>query len=231
METDLPIPVTFAQFSALAAGVGLLLHHLSRDGGKRGCDADSNASHLLTDLLSRWPTTPAVRNVVPARLPVLRCLPMLGHHTAAVTASLVRQVVAVAGECRWRQTYQAAEAPAAFLDNYAWTELVGLNGPLASRELACGFLLLGPATDYPSHHHLPEELYVPLSGTAVWQQGGQDPARRPPASVIHHRPGEPHAMQTESQPLLALYVWRGTDLNQQAKWLSGAAAQQSNTEP
>ena len=58
-----------------------------------------------------------------------------------------------------------------FLKNYAWCEILGPEGLRSGLRIACGFLLLGPHTLYPRHRHAAEEIYLPLSGTAQWQQG------------------------------------------------------------
>ena len=79
-------------------------------------------------------------------------------------------------------------------------------------RLACGFLLLGPRTAFPSHRHAAEELYVPLAGTAFWQRGRRPYAPCPPGQMLHHSPWLPHAVRTADEPLLALYVWRGDAL-------------------
>ncbi len=86
-----------------------------------------------------------------------------------------------------------------------------------SKTLACGFLLLGPRTFYPRHRHEAEEIYLPLSGTAEWQQGDAIWREHPPGTIIHHSSEEPHAMRTHAQPLLALYLWRSANLKQKAR--------------
>ena len=94
---------------------------------------------------------------------------------------------------------------------------LGSGRPWPAISISCGFLLLGPSTRYPPHRHLAEEIYLPLCGTAHWQQGARGWEALPPGTVIHHESGVPHAMQTGSQPLLALYVWRGGHLDQKAR--------------
>ena len=46
----------------------------------------------------------------------------------------------------------------------------------------------------------------------LWQRGDERFVVRGPGECIHHAPRVPHAMKTGSEPLLALYVWRGGDL-------------------
>ena len=89
--------------------------------------------------------------------------------------------------------------------------------PIACDGIACGFLILGPATHYPRHRHEAEEIYLPLSGTAAWQQGDAIWREQPPGTLIHHVSNEPHAMRTGAGPLLALYLWRSANLTQKAR--------------
>jgi hypothetical protein len=176
----------------------------------------------LGPFLADWPSVYSRREIAAARLPVLRWLPQLAggaasSGTASVGADLVDALCRAAPLLDWRQTYSAADLDAAFLENYAWSEIVGSVGPIESERIACGFLILGPSTCYPSHHHAAEELYVPLSGTAAWQQGDTVWREHAPGTPIHHRSEEPHAMRTGASPLLALYVWRGANLGQKAR--------------
>ena len=171
----------------------------------------------LASFLEDWPPGYVHRAVAPRALPVLRWLPQMTGDTAAFACDLVAAVSHAAPSLGWRQTYTVSELGAAFLDNYGWSEIVGGTGPLASGRLACGFLILGPSTHYPRHRHEAEEIYVPLSGTAEWQQGDSVWRARPPGMPIHHARDEPHAVRTGAGPLLALYVWRSANLSQSAR--------------
>jgi hypothetical protein len=167
--------------------------------------------------LSDWPNSYERRPSAHAELPVLRWLPQIAADTAAYAAELVAAVAGAAPALSWRQTYSAQEAGAAFLDNYGWSEILGASGPIICERLAGGFLLLGPSTHYQRHHHAAEEIYLPLSGTADWQQGDENWRERSPGTLIHHSGDEPHAMRTHSTPMLALYLWRGAGLTQKAR--------------
>ncbi len=171
----------------------------------------------LAPFLADWPAAPGHRTIRAAGLPVLRWLPEIAHDTAVFGVELVAALCRAAPSLAWRQTYTAQDLGAGFLDNYGWSEILGASGPLASERLACGFLLLGPATHYPRHRHEAEEMYLPLSGTAAWQQGDEVWRRHPPGTPIHHASEEPHAMRTGAGPLLALYLWRSADLSQKAR--------------
>lgn len=181
----------------------------------------------VAPFLEDWPRAYLRREITAADLPVLRWLPDLGRDTAAFGADLVVDLCRTAPSLDWRQTYTAKDLDPAFLDNYGWSELVGAVGPIESARIACGFLVLGPATHYPRHRHAAEELYVPLRGTAAWQQGDAVWREHPPGTPIHHRSEESHAMRTADQPLLALYVWRGANLAQKSRLDADGAPQAS----
>ena len=171
----------------------------------------------LAPFLSDWPLAMTGRVVTPCTLPVLRWLPGPAGEPGAFAADLVAAVRRAAPSLAWRRTYTVNDLDDGFLDNYGWSEILGGAGPLASERIACGFLLLGPSTHYPRHRHEAEEIYLPLCGTAAWQQGDAVWRERAPGTVIHHARDEPHAMRTGADPLLALYLWRSNDLSQKAR--------------
>jgi hypothetical protein len=205
--------------------------------------------------LADWPGSYRRREVAATDLPVTRWLTEPGAHTRTDAAALAADAVALAADAAaidrdqavfgaglvgalrravrslaWRQTYSAADIDPAFLSNYGWSEIIGAVGPFESERIACGFLILGPGTFYPRHRHAAEELYVPLMGTAAWQQGDTVWREQPPGTPILHRSEEPHAMRTGAAPLLALYVWRGDGLACKAQ-LDAAGTQHGAATP
>ncbi len=162
--------------------------------------------------LPGWPDLAAARQTSPSFLPVLRWMAELAVLAAPAALPIVQTLSEAHTHLEWRQTYGPNDFGAAFLERYGWTELIGRRGPIPSEEIACGFLVLGPETLYPSHAHEAEEIYLPLAGTARWEKGGEGFIEKPPGSLIHHPSWMPHAMRTGTEPLLALYVWRGGDL-------------------
>ena len=130
---------------------------------------------------------------------------------------LVDTLSSVAGQIAWGQTYSVDDFGSGFLEKYGWTELIGLRGPIASECIACGFLMLGPEIEYPRHRHEAEEVYIPLTEPTFWLRGNEDWVSRTACRPIYHTSRIPHAMRTESVPLLALYLWRGGNLVQKSK--------------
>jgi hypothetical protein len=172
----------------------------------------------LAPFLADWPRTPRQVTITASHLPVLRWLPEIAREAAPFGFELVAALYRAAPSLAWRQTYTVKDLDPSFLENYGWSEILGNgNGPWTSERIACGFLILGPSTHYPRHRHEAEEIYLPLSGTAAWQQGDAVWRERAPGTLIHHADGEPHAMRTGGSPLLALYLWRSDDLAQKAR--------------
>jgi hypothetical protein len=155
---------------------------------------------------------------MPARKLVPRGLPCLVHLDRAAeiahdeSRSLAGFLRDHALELHWGRTYTAADFGQKFMDNYGWLEVFGTRGHFANDELAGGFLILGPGIEYPDHHHVAEELYIPLTDGTEWRMGGDAWRLRAAGEVIHHASNVSHAMRTGEEPLLAFYFWRGGPL-------------------
>ena len=171
----------------------------------------------LNSFLADWPSANRMtRSVLPHSLPVLSQMPAAVKAAVKNTEFIVKLLASLANHIAWGQTYSAQDFGAGFLEKYGWTEFIGLRGPIPSNRMACGFLFLGPEIEYPRHSHEAEEVYVPLTGQTLWQHANQDWAYRAPGLPIHHASRVPHAMRTETVPLLALYLWRGANLVQKS---------------
>jgi hypothetical protein len=171
----------------------------------------------LSLFLSNWPSKPfKTRKVSQRLLPVLSYLPGIVVNEDDNSAKVVKTVQSCAENLGWGQTYTVEDIGKEFLENYGWTELIGSRGPFVSKDIACGFLLLGPNIEYPKHSHEAEEVYVPFNSQALWIQGEDDWMQRPSGVPIYHRPWIVHGMRTGSTPLLALYVWQGGNLAQKS---------------
>lgn len=149
------------------------------------------------------------RQVQSNLLPCVAYLDRCAEMAPPALGTLVRLLRDNREAFRWGQTYSVADFDREFLDNYGWMELFGERGCFESAEAAGGFLLLGPHTHYPDHHHEAEEIYIPLTGGTAWRKGDSDFAVKAAGEVIHHPSHMNHAMRTGDEPLLAMYLWRG----------------------
>ncbi len=99
--------------------------------------------------------------------------------------------------------------PASFNSKFAFVTLIGEGTSIPDDRFYFGLYTQVPGAYYPSHWHRAEELYYVLSGSASWQQGKGKLAVKPPGTLIHHAPDEPHVMETHAAPLLAMWAWIG----------------------
>ena len=177
---------------------------------------DRRGDPLVASFLDEIEPALAERELAPQGLACLQYLPRAAALAPGDAAPLAAQLAHAAEALRWGQTYCEADFGESFLDRYGWVELIGTRGHFASDSLAAGFLLLGPEITYPDHHHLAEEIYIPLTPGAEWSKGGRGFVARAAGEMIHHPSNVSHAMRTGREPLLALYLWRGGPLAQKS---------------
>ncbi len=156
--------------------------------------------------------TMTARPLTPNGLPCLAHLDRVSRIAGAVSRPYVRFLDDRCHDFRWGQTYTSADLGQKFVDNYGWLEVFGTRGHFEHRKMAGGFLLLGPGIDYPDHHHVAEEIYIPLTGGTQWRMGEGPFRMRDAGEIIHHASNVSHAMRTGDEPMLALYLWRGGPL-------------------
>lgn len=189
---------------------GLILSEMRRALEASGCAA-------VVDFLSGFDWAMPRRALDPGpRLDCLSWLPRCAEIAGEGWQSLAALLTANSDALRWGQTYSSADFGPDFMRRYGWTEIFGTRGHFVNDRLAGGFLLLGPGVTYPDHHHVAEEVYVPLTGGTEWRMSGAEFAVRGAGEVIHHRSSVSHAMRTGAEPLLALYLWRGGPLDQRS---------------
>ncbi|MDK4701349.1 MULTISPECIES: dimethylsulfonioproprionate lyase family protein [unclassified Rhizobium] len=161
-----------------------------------------------------WPAQP--RSLATHGLPVVDYLRKHDRLGEGAEGVLFDRLFQAANELHWAQTYSITDFGADFLQRYGWVELFGTRGHFVSEEMAGGFLLLGPGVHYPDHHHEAEEIYIPLTDGSLWSKDAQPFLPRWSGEIIHHPSNIRHAMRTEDQPLVALYLWRGGPLAQKS---------------
>jgi mannose-6-phosphate isomerase-like protein (cupin superfamily) len=162
----------------------------------------------------------AVIDPGPHRLPATRYFP----ECVAASMFLVPDVAAALAEIEeflhWRQNpnYSDAVMGEAYMDNYAYAELIGPRGFFPGEDFLMGLMLLGPGRHYLDHHHAAPELYWLLTGPSEWRRGDDDFARRRAGETIWHPPWASHATRTLEAPLLAIWAWT-KDVSEPARLL------------
>jgi hypothetical protein len=173
---------------------------------------DSHPAEFISGIDWRMPA----RQLTPNGLACLRHLDRAVEIAHGPERSLVTLLAEGRASLHWGQTYTADDFGEHFIDNYGWLELFGTRGHFDNNQIAAGFLILGPDILYPDHHHIAEELYVPLTGGSEWRKGEGGFVQRQASAVIHHPSDVNHAMRTGREPLVALYIWRGGPLAQKS---------------
>ena len=103
----------------------------------------------------------------------------------------------------WRYGYQNPSQEMA--EKYAYTEIIGPEGPIYSEEIIVGFVLLAPDFYYPKHSHSQiEEAYLFLNGKTIYNKQEIIPQ----GAFILNEAGRVHELKsTAKTPTLILYSW------------------------
>lgn len=173
-------------------------------------------SALVANAVARIGWDMSSRLLEPRPLSCLRHLDRIAELAPRDARPLARFVADHRNELRWGHTYTAADFGQAFIDNYGWLEVFGTRGQFVNDEVAAGLLILGPGIVYPDHHHIAEEIYIPLTGGTEWRMGEGGFHVRAAGEVVHHASNVNHAMCTGKEPLMALYIWSGGPLAQKS---------------
>ncbi len=132
-----------------------------------------------------------------------------GQHGSS--AHLVAEALLVAkDQLKWRaRSTDRDDGPdvAVFSRNFASVSIIGQRGLLPSDKVTAGFSLQAPDTYYPPHAHHAEESYWIIGGDGDWKVGTEPWFAVEPGDSIYHESGARHAMQTNEQPLLAVWLW------------------------
>jgi len=132
-----------------------------------------------------------------------------GRHGTSSHA-VARALLAVADQLEWHASSKDREdGPDVeiFSRNFAATSIIGAGGLLPSDKVSAGFSLQGRDTYYPPHAHHAEESYWIIGGDGDWKVDTEPWFAVEPGDSIYHESGARHAMQTNEQPLLAVWLW------------------------
>jgi len=123
---------------------------------------------------------------------------------------IANALLAVSDQLHWRSSSKCSDdGPdiAVLLRNFAITTVIGEGGLLPSDKVCSGFSLQAPDMFYPPHAHTAEESYFIIGGDADWKVGSDPWFPVEPGDSIYHESKARHAMQTNDQPLLTIWLW------------------------
>jgi mannose-6-phosphate isomerase-like protein (cupin superfamily) len=152
--------------------------------------------------------------------PEPKCHPVVEMHLEAACTrtgqhgsdshAVSRALLAVADQLAWRASAKnPADGPdvAVFIPNFSATTIIGAGGLLPSDRVLAGISLQARDTYYPPHAHHAEESYWIVGGDGDWKVGTKPWFAVEPGDSIYHASGARHAMQTNEQPLLTIWLW------------------------
>lgn len=140
----------------------------------------------------------------------LRYAPVLLDDAPIRHPVLFDPALAAFPHARWSEFYEEQLWSQPFISRFATGECIGPSGRFHSEAIILGLFILGPKTHYPAHAHPAEEFYIVVAGEAEFQVGvGSDFVLKRPGDLILHGSDISHAIRTSTQPLLAIYGWRG----------------------
>lgn len=158
-----------------------------------------------------WEETPIKHN--PARQPVvdthLEAACTCSGDSGSTTQRLARAVLTATDQLEWRTSARDDEGPdvAIFSRSFAATTIIGAGGLLPSDIVSAGLSLQGRDIYYPPHAHRAEESYWIIGGNGDWKVDTQPWFAVGPGDCVYHKPWARHAMQTNEQPLLSVWLW------------------------
>ena len=123
---------------------------------------------------------------------------------------VAQALMAVTDQLKWRASSKIHDdgADIAVLSrSFAVASIIGPGEPLPSDKVYAGFSLQARDTYYPSHAHFAEESYWIIGGDADWRVGPKPWFAVQPGDSIYHESEARHAMQTNEQPLLTVWLW------------------------
>ncbi len=132
-----------------------------------------------------------------------------GQHGSS-SHRVAEALLAVKDQMKWRaSSTDRDDEPdmAVFTRNFTASRIIGEGALLPSDKVKAGFSLQGRDTYYPPHAHLAEESYWIIGGDGDWRVGTEPWFAVEPGDSIYHESGARHAMQTNEQALLTVWLW------------------------
>lgn len=124
------------------------------------------------------------------------------ENKAAVYKKIVKNLKELSEKLFWRYGYQNPSQE--MVEKYAYTEVIGPEGPIYSEAMIIGFVLLAPDFYYPKHKHSQiEESYLFLNNKIFYNK-----AILAEGSFILNETGKIHELKSSAEkPALILYSW------------------------
>lgn len=121
---------------------------------------------------------------------------------------LRRAFIAAADLAQWRETYKDTDIGDDFMDRFGCYCLIGEGGAFHSAKMAAWVVYMPAHLHYPWHHHPGEEMYRVIGGAARFFRKDMPEEWLTSGQTCDHASNQPHAMETEDEPVMAYVIWR-----------------------
>ena len=108
----------------------------------------------------------------------------------------------------WRETYRGTDIGDDFMDRFGCYCIIGENAPFMSEAIRLFMVYMPAHLYYPWHHHPAEEMYMVVSGSAVFKRKSCPDEVLIEGDTSFHKSNQPHAMETLENSVLCLVAWR-----------------------
>lgn len=184
--------------------------------------ASTHPSPELTIFRANLKNLSAERSEVPStRLPAADYLEPAATTATPETRGLLELINEQRDHVLWEQSYKAADGAVGddMLSRYGFVEVIGARGPYVSTSVRAGIGVFGPQVNYPTHHHQAEEVYFVLAGAGVFDVGDAPSRHCRAGDAVHVVSNTPHALHTEREALIVLYLWQNGPLRAQSTFV------------
>ena len=124
---------------------------------------------------------------------------------AGPTGKLADALENLAPKLFWQRRMDRPSIHPKWPNSHANSVIIGDTGLECRNDVRIGVSLLAPYTIYPNHQHPPEEVYIALSNGS-WRQNDGFWQTRGAGGLIYNPPNIVHAMKSNSDPLLAIWI-------------------------
>jgi len=128
-------------------------------------------------------------------------------------AALVELIQKTAPDMCWRDIYTPPphvknKDAYEFSNRLGCYSLIGKDAPYSSDALRLFIVYMPANLHYPWHTHPAEEIYLVISGSAIFKRQNHLDEHLREGQTMFHQSQQPHAIITKDEPLLSLVAWR-----------------------
>ncbi len=149
----------------------------------------------------------------PQKQPVQKLVGKISPSEFLKTKDILESIIRANYQLKWNTTYSENEVGTDFIKRYGWFDLIGPNGPFHMEGIRIMIGYWGANLDYQMHWHEAEEAYIPIAGSALFWSEHNGTKMAGVGDIVIHKSNEKHWTKMTNGFLLALAIWKGTNLS------------------